>query len=138
VSEECNAGIDGGCGACEKCDPEFWLRLANERVAELESANTELKQKSDLKDVQARDLGGLVLELQQECIKLREENAALKDTNLYRLFKKWMTTAMELKEKNAKLKEILTAWTQTRTHTCASPEFMELMRGTLVVLEDRE
>jgi len=26
--EECDAGIAGGCGACEKCDPEWWAELA--------------------------------------------------------------------------------------------------------------
>lgn len=24
---ECDAGIHGGCGACEKCDPEWWDAL---------------------------------------------------------------------------------------------------------------
>jgi hypothetical protein len=110
--------------------------LDDKRLADLEAENVNLRAQFELKDVQIRDLGGLVLELQQECCKLREENAALKDTNLYRLFKKWMTTAVKLKEENKKLKEVLTSWTQIRTHTCASPEFMELMRGSLAVLKD--
>jgi hypothetical protein len=65
---------------------------------------------------------------------LEAENAKLKDTALYGLFKKWMITAMELKEENRKLRGALKAWTQSRTHTCASPEFMELMRNSLVAL----
>ena len=38
---------------------------------------------------------------------LEAENAKLKDTALYGLFKKWMITAMELKEENRKLREAL-------------------------------
>ena len=40
----------------------------------------------------------------------------------------------ELEAENAKLREALKVWTQSRTHTCASPEFMELMRNSLVAL----
>jgi len=29
LSQECGAGIDGGCGACTACDPKWWLELAN-------------------------------------------------------------------------------------------------------------
>lgn len=32
---ECNAGIDGGCGACELCDPEWWERLRVERASRM-------------------------------------------------------------------------------------------------------
>lgn len=31
--DECDAGIAGGCGACEKCDPAFWLKKAKEPIA---------------------------------------------------------------------------------------------------------
>lgn len=43
MSEECDAGIDGGCGACEKCDPEFWLQLGKEEIAKLAAENVRLR-----------------------------------------------------------------------------------------------
>jgi hypothetical protein len=30
--EECDAGIAGGCGACKKCDPEWWINLEKEQT----------------------------------------------------------------------------------------------------------
>jgi hypothetical protein len=44
MSDEYNAGIAGGCGACEKCDPEFWLQKAKERIKELEAENRRLRE----------------------------------------------------------------------------------------------
>lgn len=39
ATEECNAGIDGGCGACVKCDPEWWERLGDCEIAAARLAN---------------------------------------------------------------------------------------------------
>jgi len=33
LRRECNAGIDGGCGACELCDPMWWKALADKDTA---------------------------------------------------------------------------------------------------------
>ena len=32
--DECDAGIAGGCGACEKCDPEWWEELRKQEFRE--------------------------------------------------------------------------------------------------------
>lgn len=63
--------------------------------------------------VYADEATARIADLEAENHKLREENTSLKDTNLYRLFKKWMITAMELKEENEKLKGALREISET-------------------------
>jgi hypothetical protein len=50
--DECDAGIAGGCGACEKCDPVWWQSLRHvgklkEQLLEWRKSITNLKRSMD-------------------------------------------------------------------------------------------
>ncbi len=70
----CQAGIDGGCGACEVCDPIFWIKKLKEQLASERERNKELE-----KDVESLEKTNRQLEMNIENL---EEDAAEKDARI--------------------------------------------------------